>query len=52
MNKKECRFYLKYGRCSHKDAPRPNHSRCVGTKACEVAERKSYPIDLALVTAG
>ena len=31
----ECKFYLKGGKCSHKDAPNPNHSYCIGKDACE-----------------
>lgn len=30
---KECNCYSK-GLCTHKDAPNPGHSRCVGTHLC------------------
>lgn len=29
-----CKFYLKGGKCSHEDAPNPNHSYCIGKKEC------------------
>jgi len=33
---KECRFYIEGGKCSHKDAPEPGHSYCIGKDWCEV----------------
>ena len=30
----ECKFYLGSGKCSHKDAPNPRHSWCIGKDAC------------------
>lgn len=32
----DCAYYIwKYALCSHKNAPNPNHSRCVGSLLCE-----------------
>jgi len=31
---KECKFYIKGGKCSHKDAPNPRHSSCMGKELC------------------
>jgi hypothetical protein len=36
MDYKECKFYIKYGRCSHKTAPEPYHSQCLGKEQCIV----------------
>jgi len=30
----ECKFYLKGGKCSHRDAPKPRHSYCLGKDSC------------------
>ncbi len=30
----ECKFYLRGGKCSHNDAPNPNHSYCIGKGKC------------------
>lgn len=30
----ECKFYLKGGKCSHCDAPNPNHSYCIDKLTC------------------
>ncbi len=35
MEAKECKFYLKDGKCSHGDAPQPFVSECIGIQACE-----------------
>ncbi len=32
--KGECKFYLKSGRCTCPDAPKPNVSRCIGVEGC------------------
>ena len=37
---KDCKFYLKGGRCTSKDAPNPGHSRCIGKVKCTVGEKK------------
>ncbi len=29
-----CKFYLRGGKCSYKDAPNPRHSYCIGKDAC------------------
>ena len=34
----ECKFYLKIGACSHKDAPNPHHSWCIGKDDCAAWE--------------
>ena len=34
----ECKFYVKGGKCSHKDAPNPNHSYCIGEDDCGVCD--------------
>ena len=34
MTYKECKFYVKGGRCSHEDAPNPWHSLCIGRDEC------------------
>jgi len=31
---KECTFCVKGGLCSHKDAPTPWHSKCIGKERC------------------
>jgi len=35
---KECKFYIKGGKCSHRDAPEPRHSYCIGKDNCEAWE--------------
>ena len=30
-----CKYNIKYDRCDCKNAPRPGHSRCVGSRLCE-----------------
>ena len=30
----QCKFYLEGGKCSHKDAPNPYHSWCIGKFEC------------------
>ena len=30
----DCKFYLEGGKCSHEDAPNPNHSYCIGKLEC------------------
>ena len=30
-----CKYHLNYDRCRHPEAPRPSHSRCVGSLICE-----------------
>ena len=32
---KECKFYLEGGKCSHKDAPSPRRSYCIGKDGCD-----------------
>lgn len=32
----ECKFYLGGGKCSHRDAPNPHHSYCIGKVWCDV----------------
>ena len=32
---KECRFYLEGNHCSHRDAPEPRYSMCIGKESCE-----------------
>ena len=34
MDYEECKFYIKGGKCSHKDAPEPRISQCVGKEFC------------------
>ena len=34
MTAKDCKFYLKGGKCSHKNAPSPCHSWCIGKDNC------------------
>ena len=34
MDYKECKFYLNFGKCNHKDAPEPGRSSCIGKVAC------------------
>ncbi len=34
----ECKYYLKYNRCSHPEAPNPGHSQCIGMLKCGVYE--------------
>jgi hypothetical protein len=34
--KEECKFFIKYNRCSHRSAPKPYHSQCLGKKQCIV----------------
>jgi len=31
---KECQFYLKGNHCSHRDAPEPRRSACIGKESC------------------
>lgn len=40
-----CKFYIKGGKCNHKDAPNPGHSRCV-VSVCEVQEYKVKPLTM------
>ncbi|KKL67539.1 hypothetical protein LCGC14_2133980 [marine sediment metagenome] len=44
MTSKDCKYYLKGGKCSHKYAPHPNHSWCIGDEEiggkCEEYKRK------------
>ena len=35
---KECRFYLEGNHCSHRDAPQPRISSCLGKEHCEAWE--------------
>lgn len=42
MNYPKCKFYIKYDRCSHRSAPAPYHSRCLGKKGCLV---RNNPIE-------
>ena len=35
MNYTECKFFTKQNTCSHKDAPQPFHSACIGKEQCE-----------------
>lgn len=37
----ECEYYLFRGKCANADAPKPNQSRCIGTKRCENWKYKS-----------
>ena len=30
-----CKHHLSYDRCNCKEAPKPGHSRCVGSRLCE-----------------
>jgi len=30
-----CKYNINLDRCTSKDAPRPGHSRCVGSRLCE-----------------
>lgn len=34
MNYQECKFRMGYNRCSHKDAPEPYRSQCLGKEQC------------------
>ena len=38
---KACKYYLEGGECSHKDAPVPCTSKCIGQDACGVWEDKA-----------
>lgn len=44
-NDKLCQFFVKGGLCSHPDAPRPTHSRCISKIHCGVYEVEQYKKD-------
>ncbi len=31
----DCKHHLKYDLCGCREAPNPNHSRCIGSRLCE-----------------
>ena len=41
---KLCRYYMKGGLCSHPDAPKPQHSRCIGKPKCEHYKQKNKEV--------
>ena len=40
-NHKDCAYLIKYGLCKHPEAPRPYHSRCIGTRWCDEFKPKA-----------
>ncbi len=37
---RNCKYCTLLGKCSHKDAPNPGHSHCIGKEDCEDYEKR------------